>query len=544
MQLPSVIPPRFRPNGHHHSVLARWQVGNRQIAQGASLAVVAVVMVPVVYLVIGAISAGQDGIDYVLRTRTLLIIANSIALMLVATLCATVIGLPFAWLTGRCDLPGRRVWLVLGLAAMVMPSYLTAVTYSEAFGPKGILQSMLEPFGVDRLPGIKGFVGATLTVTFVTFPYIVLPVRAAILRCDRSLEEAGQSLGLNRWQVFRQIIFPQLRPALSAGMLMTALYSLSDFGAVAVMNFNAFTRAIFIQTESYRMDKASVLALLLIVMTLLLLYLQSRLQSRGRHYRIGTGAARVPETMPLGKWKYPALLFCSAVIFVGVVIPVLVLFKWLLGHTLTNPIQVSMSELVRNTVGVSAVSGIVVTLAAFPLALLAMRATTRFNRVLVNLAYTGNVLPGIVIALALVYFATQNALSLYQTLPLLIIGYAIRYLPFSIAATESAFTQINPRFEEAARSLGLSAWATLAKITVPLARGGILAGLALVFLNVMKELPTTLILRPIGFRTFAVRIWSAYDEAFLSSIALPGLLLIVVSAFALAIILRRENAVS
>ena len=400
MQLSSVIPPRFRPNGHHHSVLARWQVGNRQIAQGVSLAVVAVVMVPVVYLLIGAISAGQDGIDYVLRTRTLLIIANSIALMLVATLCATVIGLPFAWLTGRCDLPGRRVWLVLGLAAMVMPSYLTAVTYSEAFGPKGILQSMLEPFGVDRLPGIKGFVGATLTVTFVTFPYIVLPVRAAILRCDRSLEEAGQSLGLNRWQVFRQIIFPQLRPALSAGMLMTALYSLSDFGAVAVMNFNAFTRAIFIQTESYRMDKASVLALLLIVMTLLLLYLQSRLQSRGRHYRIGTGASRIPETMPLGKWKYPALLFCSAVIFVGVVIPVLVLFKWLLGHTLTNPIQVSMSELVRNTVGVSAVSGIVVTLAAFPLALLAIRATTRFNRVLVNLAYTGNVLPGIVIALA------------------------------------------------------------------------------------------------------------------------------------------------
>ena len=398
--------------------------------------------------------------------------------------------------------------------------------------------------GVDRLPGIKGFVGAALTVTFVTFPYIVLPVRAAILRCDRSLEEAGQSLGLNRRQVFRQIILPQLRPALSAGMLMTALYSLSDFGAVAVMHFNAFTRAIFIQTESYRMDKASVLALLLIVMTLILLYLQSRLQGRGRGYRIGTGAARHLEVISLGKWKYPALLFCAAVVFVGVVIPVLVLFKWLFGHTLSNPIQAPLAELVRNTVGVSAVSGLVVTAAAFPLALLAIRATTRFNRALVNLAYTGNVLPGIVIALALVYFASQNALSLYQTLPLLIIGYAIRYLPFSIGATESALAQINPRFEEAARSLGLSPWATLVKITVPLARGGILAGLALVFLNVMKELPTTLILRPIGFRTFAVRIWSAYDEAFLSSIALPGFVLIAVSACALAIILRREKAVS
>ncbi len=544
MQLSNVIPPRFRPNGHSQSLATRLHVGNRQIAQAVSLAVVAVVMLPVVYLVIGAFSAGQEGINYVLRTRTLLIIANSIALMLASTFCATVIGVPFAWLTGRCDLPGRRFWLVLGLAAMVMPSYLTAVTYSEAFGPKGILQSLLEPFGVDRLPGIKGFVGATLTVTFVTFPYIVLPVRAAILRCDRSLEEAGQSLGLSRRQVFRQVILPQLRPALLAGMLMTALYSLSDFGAVAVMHFNAFTRAIFIQTESFRMDKASVLALLLIVMTLILLFLQSRLHHRGRHYRIGMGAARHLEIIALGKWKYPALLFCFSVVFVGVAIPVLVLFKWLFGHTLTNPIQVSMAELVRNTVGVSAAAGIVVTLAAFPLALLAIRATTRQNRILVNLAYTGNVLPGIVIALALVYFASRNALSLYQTLPLLIIGYAIRYLPFSIGATESAFSQINPRLEEAARSLGLSAWAALAKITLPLARGGILAGLALVFLNVMKELPTTLILRPIGFRTFAVRIWSAYDEAFLSSIALPGLVLILVSACALAIILRREKAVN
>ena len=222
----------------------------------------------------------------------------------------------------------------------------------------------------------------------------------------------------------------------------------------------------------------------------------------------------------------------------------LVLFSWLAGHTITDPVQIPLSLLLQNTVGVSAVSALVVALAAFPLALLAARGATRFNRLLVNLAYAGNVLPGIVIALALVMFATQNLLSIYQTLPLLIIGYAIRYLPFSVGATESAFAQINPRYEEAARSLGLSPWAALARITVPLARGGILAGLALVFLNVMKELPTTLILRPIGFRTFATRIWSAYDEAFLSSIALPGLVLILVSAFALAIILRREEAVA
>ena len=543
MHLSEVIPSRFRTNGQQTYVLTRWHVGNRQLAQAASLAVVAVVMIPIIYLVIGAASAGGEGLDYLLRARTLRIVGNSISLMAAATLFATLIAVPFAWLTSRSDLPWRRVWLVLGLAAMVIPSYLTAVTYTEAFGPKGLLQSLLEPLGVDRLPGIKGFVGATLTLTVVTFPYIVLPLRAALLHCDRSLEEAGQSLGLNRWGVFWQVVLPQLRPALSAGMLMTALYCLSDFGAVAVMHFNAFTRAIFIQTESYRMDKASALALLLVGMTVVLLLLHSRMQLRGRHYRVGTGASRHLEIAPLGKWRVPALLFCGSVVFVGVIVPLLVLFKWLAGHTLTNPIQVPLTLLIQNTVGVSAVAALVVTLAAFPLALLATRRATSFNRWLVNIAYAGNVLPGIVIALALVMFATQNLLSIYQTLPLLIMGYAIRYLPFSIGATESAFAQINPRFEEAARSLGLSPWATLARITLPLARGGILAGLALVFLNVMKELPTTLILRPIGFRTFATRIWSAYDEAFLSSIALPGLVLILVSAFALAIILRREQAV-
>ena len=517
------------------------QIGNRQLAQVVSLVVVTIVMIPVAFVIIRALGAGQEGIDYLMKARNLRIVGNSLALMLASTIFASAIGIPYAWLTSRSDLPWRRAWLVLGLLAMVIPSYLTAVTFTEAFGPKGLLQELLEPLGVDRLPNIKGFFGATLTLTVVTFPYVLLPVRAALLHSDRSLEEAGQSLGLDRWQVFHRVTLPQLRPALTAGMLMTALYCLSDFGAVAVMRFNAFTRAIFIQTESFRMDKASVLALVLIGLTLILLLIHSHLQYKGRHYRIGTGSSRQLQTVKLGIWRIPALLFCFCVVFVSVIIPLLVLLSWLIGRTITNPVNVPITELLQNTVGVSAVAALVVTMAAMPLALLAIRKDSSVNRWLVNLAYTGNVLPGIVIALALVFFASQNLLSLYQTLPLLVVGYAIRYLPLSISATQSAFEQINPRYEEAARSLGLSAREALLRITVPLARGGILAGSALVFLNVMKELPTTLILRPIGFRTFATRIWSAYDEAFLSSIALPGFVLIVVSAFALAIILRREE---
>ncbi len=539
MQLSGIVP-QLKRYAHHHA-LPRFYPGNRRLMQAASAVIVSVVLMPAAYLFIRGLGAGQEGIDYLLKARTLQVMGNSVGLVVSVTFFASLIAVPYAWLTSRSDLPWRRLWLVLGLLAMVIPSYLTAVTFTDAFGPKGILQSLLEPLGVDRLPGIKGWFGATLTLTFVTFPYIVLPAQAALLHSDQALEEAGHSLGLNRFQVFRKITLPQLRPALSAGMLMAALYTLSDFGAVAVMRFNVFTRAIFIQTESFRMDKASALALALIGITFSLLLAQSFVQHRGRHYRIGVGAARALQPAHLGKWKYPAMLFCGAVIFIGIIIPLLVLFSWLIGRHLTNPVTAPMAELMRNTVSVSAAAALAATLAAFPLALLAMRSSNALNRWLVNLAYTGNALPGIVIALALVFFASQNMLSLYQTLPLLILGYVIRYLPLSIGATQSAFAQINPHFEEAGRSLGLSAWETLARITIPLARSGIIAGLALVFLNVMKELPITLILRPIGFRTFATRIWSAYDEAFLSSIALPGLLLTAASALALGIILWRED---
>ena len=206
-----------------------------------------------------------------------------------------------------------------------------------------------------------------------------------------------------------------------------------------------------------------------------------------------------------------------------------------------SPIPISMPNLITNTAGASIITAIAVAILAMPLALLVVRHNTVANRWLVGLAYTGNILPGIVIALALVYFGANYATPIYQTLPLLVLGCATRFLPFSISATRSALTQINPRMEEAARSLGMNSVQVLLKIIVPLAWTGITAGAALVFLSAMKELPTTLILRPIGFETFSTRIWQFYSEAFLPLIGLPGFMLMLVSAFGLVIILWRDG---
>ncbi len=501
--------------------------------------VVTLVLLPMGYLIVRALGAGESGLEYLLSVRTLSVIWNSLLLAGAVTLSAAVIGTLFAWLTARTDLPFRRFWLVGGVLPLVIPSYIGAITFIAAFGPRGLLQSLLEPLGVQHLPSIYGFWGAWLAITLFTYPYVVLPVRAALLGMDPALEEAAQSMGLKRWQVFRRVTLPQLKPALAAGMLLSALYTLSDFGAVALMRYDAFTRVIYMQyTSSFDRNRAAILALVLVVITIGLLLLERRVAAVTRNYRIGTGVQRKVRPVALGQWRVPALAFCGLLVAVGMVIPVLILFSWLLQNPAATP---QMLLPLWNTISSSGLTALVVGLAALPLALLAVRSSSRRGKTLASVPYLGNVLPGVVVALALVFFAANYLPTLYQTLPVLVLGYATRFLPLSIGATRSALTQINPCVEESGRSLGLRPWQVTARITAPLARGGILAGMALVFLSVMKELPTTLLLAPTGFKTFATQIWTASAEARLAQIGAPALLLVVVSALSLVFILRQER---
>ncbi|MBZ0293679.1 MAG: iron ABC transporter permease [Anaerolineae bacterium] len=510
------------------------------LLQTITVLIIVLVSLPIAYLVVRALGAGQAGLDYLLSARTLTVAVNSLVLTAAVVTAAAVIGISFAWLTSRTDLPLRRLWLVGGLLTLVIPSYIGAMMYIAAFGPRGLLQSLLEPFGVTRLPSIYGFWGAFLAITLFTYPYVVLPVRAALLNMDPALEESARSLGLSRWQVFFRVTLPQLRPALASGMLLTALYTLSDFGAVALMRYDAFTRVIYLQyTSSFDRHRAAILALMLVMITVGLIMLERRTAHKRHNYRIGVGCQRQMPLMPLGKWRIPALVFCGTLVFISVLVPVAVLAFWFLRGAGEKSVELLRPAL--NTLSAGGVTAAVVGVLALPPALLAARTTSRFNRWLVQFAYLGNVLPGLVVALALVFFAANYLPVLYQTLPLLIFGYSTRFLPLSIGATSSALTQINPRFEEIGRSLGLRPWQVVLRITVPLARTGILAGMALVFLSAMKELPTTLLLSPTGFETLPTDIWTAHAQVQMSRLGAPSLLLITVSALSLLIMLRQEK---
>ncbi len=519
-----------------------WKVPRFSFLYGISILIILLTLLPVAFIIMRALGAGEAGIEYLLRERTINIILNSLKLMIAVSVSAAFIGVPFAWLTTRTDLPYRKLWLVLGLLPMVVPSYLSTVTFIAVLGPKGLLQGWLAPLGITKLPEIYGFFGAWLAITLFTYPYVILPVCAALRNLDPALEESAQSLGLSRWRVFMRVTLPQLRPAIAAGTLLSALYSLSDFGAVAMMRYNVFTRAIYLQyTSSFNRERAAILALVLIAMTLVLLLLERHYANNTRNYRIGIGAQRQMKLVNLGRWRIPALLFVSTPILLGVGIPVGVMLWWLTGRVMVESVPVNMSEITMNAIGVSFIAGVVVALAAIPLGILSVRAKGRFSRTIVSLSYIGNVLPGIVIGLALVFFGIRYLPGLYQTMPILIMGYAIRYLPFSVGATRSALTQINPGYEEAARSLGLKPYQVIWRITLPLARTGVIGGAALVFLSVMKELPTTLILAPLGFRTLATRIWSVHTEAQFVLIGLPGLVLITISALSLWLIIGKEK---
>jgi iron(III) transport system permease protein len=542
--LPNTIYRTARAYGASAPVLPRPAFGLPQLPRAAGLYVIgaliaALAALPLIYLLLRASGAGVAGLEKLASPRALGILLNS-ALLAGAVACsAALIGVPFAWLTTRTTLPFRRAWLVLGLLPMVIPSYLGAMAFVEVFGPRGALQGLLEPLGVTRLPSLYGFAGAWLVITLCSYPYVVLPVRAALLKSDAALEEAARGMGLGRWGAFWRVTLPALRPALASGMLLTALYTLSDFGAVLILRYNAFTRAIYTSYQSFDREGAALLSLTLIACTFGLLAIERRAASQARGYRAGVGVRRAPAPIALKRWTPLALLFCAVPVMLGLLLPVIVLAGWALNPAVTSSVEVDFAALSANTLGVGLLTALVVALAALPLGVLATRHQGRFVRLMLGAAHIGNILPGLVIALALVFFAVNT--DLYQTLPILILGYSLKFLPFSLGATRTALGQINPCLDEAARGLGLSPWQTTRRVTLPLARAGVLAGAALVFLNVLKELPTTLILSPIGFRTLAARAWTAYDSGSLGLIGAPGLLLVAASCLSLIVILWRDD---
>jgi iron(III) transport system permease protein len=498
----------------------------------AALATLAVVNVPIAYLFVRASEGGVGRyLASVWNAHVGELALRTTALTLTVLAISLAVALPAAWLVVRTDLPARRTWAALVAVPLVFPSYVAAFTWVSFFGPRGYLQGWLEPLGLSRLPDlVYGFWGASLVLGLYTYPYLFLLLVAALRGLDPALEETSRSLGVGRGATFRRVLLPQLRPAIYAGSLLIALYTLSDFGAVSILRFNTFTLSIY---NAYRglFDRtlAAAFATVLVALTLGWLLLEWRLVSRLRpaqERRRSVGAERVA----LGRWRWPSMLVLGALAALTIAMPAGVILYWGVRAVLVgNPLgRVGAESL--NSLWASGLAAVAAVAFSLPPALWAAREPHTLSRAAERGCHAGYALPGLVVALAWVFLATRYLRFGYQTLALMVVAYVVRFLPEALAATRSALAAVPVSLEEAARALGRTPLAVLGSVTLPLVRPGLLVGGALVFLTAMKELPATLILRPTGFETLATRIWATATEGIYSEAALPALVLLLLSA--------------
>ena len=503
----------------------------------------AVALCPLIYLVVRAAEADSDAWLDVLSGGTLRLLGNTAGLAAAVTATSALIAVPIVWLTERTDLAGVRWWRTLCVAPLAVPSYVGSLAIIAALGPNGALQGLLAPLGVESIPELYGFWGAWLALTLFTFPYIVLVLRAGMRDMDPALDEAARSLGEGSWGAFRRVALPQLRVPLAAGALLVALYVVSDFGAVSMMRFDTFTRAIFIRFQaSIDRSTLAVLSLVLVALVLIVLAAESSQRRRGRYYRLGGGAARVARPVALGARRWWAHGYLALVVLIALVIPVAVLAEQFAAGIDESRTFEGLGSAILGSLQAAALAGAAAVVVALPIAVAAVRRPGVLSGVLERCAYVGYALPGVVVAFSLVFISVRVLLptvpGLYQSLAVLVFAYVVLFLPQASGSIQSALIRVQPSVEEASRSLGRGQLRTFLSVTCRLAAPGLASGFALVFLTTMKELPATLLLSPIGFDTLAWRVWDATEDAYLARAAAAGLLLIAAAALPLPLLLR------
>ena len=484
------------------------------LAVAATLAV-AVALVPLAYLVVRVGEAGWARVGAELLTRrTAVLAARSIALAVVVTTACTVLGVGSAFLATRTDLPLRRAFAVLAALPLAVPTYVAGFAW------------------VSTVDGFAGFWAATLVLTLCSYPYVYLPVVAALAGADPGQEEVARSLGKGAWRTFTGVTLRQVRPAVAAGALLVALYVLSDFGAVSLTRLDVFTRAIFTAMNlGFDRTGALVLATVLVALTALLL-LGEALTRRGgaRYARLGAGARRPPARHRLGPLRWPALAAVSALAALALGVPAASMARWAAQGVSRPGSLAEVAAAAGNSLWFAALGGALTLALALPVGLLTARAPGPVATALDRLAYLPHALPGLVIGLSLVFFGINVAFGLYQTVWLLALAYATLFLPLAVGAVGAAAAQAPPALEEVARSLGRGPAHVLRTVTIPLAAPGLGAGAALVFLTCMKELPATLLLRPTGQDTLATGLWTHTSVSAYAAAAPYAALLVLLSA--------------
>jgi iron(III) transport system permease protein len=489
------------------------------------VAVAALALVPLGFVTTYVVVIGPaDAWDLLVRPFIGRLLWNTVSLCLACMATCAALGVALALAVERTDLPGRRLWHGVLVAPLAVPAFVNGYAWVS----------------LDR--SVQGFAGAVLVISLSYFPLVYLPTVAALRGLDPALEESAWSLGHDPRRTLLRVVLPQLRPAVLGGVLLVGLHLLAEFGALALLNFPTFTTAIYDQYGStFAGSAATMMAGVLVLLCLLLLLADLRLRA-GRHYaRLGHGVARPQAPTPLRHWRRPLLAALVGLTALSLGVPGYALVRWLVVGASTEFPLADLAAAAGTTVLVAAGGAALTVLLALPVVWLAVRRRGPISTLVERSTYVANALPGIVVGLSLVIVSLRVVPVIYQTTLLLLLAYAILFLPRAVVTVRAGLEQAPPVLDDVAHSLGLGPVRTLRRVTLPLLAPSMGAGAALVFLAVATELTATLMLSPIGTHTLATEFWSASSDLRYGAAAPYAILLVLISVPATLLLMRQER---
>lgn len=521
--------------------------------------VAALVLVPVGTVVLSFFIPADDIWRHLVETTLADLLANTFWLVLGVASGAALLGVSLAWFTAVCEFPGREFLSWALLLPFAIPAYVTAFVMLGLFDYVGPVQTTLRAWlGSDLawFPNVRGRWGVITVMVLAFYPYVYLLARNAFLTQGRRSLEAAQSLGFNRIQGFFRLALPMARPWIAAGLMLALMETLADFGTVAVFNYDTFTTAIYkAWFAMFSLPAASQLASLLIVIVFALIIIEQQFRSRMRYAETRQSAPMA--RIPLKGWQaWSVTGFATVILFFAFMLPVAQLSIWT-SHVFSKDFDERYLEFLWHSLLLSGLAALLTCSVALLMAYAVRRQPDMATRAAVHISTVGYALPGTVLAvgifipiawldnqlgnLAFRLFDIDIGLLLQGTLLTMLTAYMIRFLAVSHSPIDSAMQRITVNIDEAAMGLGVSGWTALRRIHQPMLKGGIFTAATLVFVDVMKEMPITLMTRPFGWDTLAVRIFELTTEGQWEEAALPAVTLILAGLLPLIFFMRQTE---
>jgi iron(III) transport system permease protein len=524
----------------------------------ATFAIVLLIVVPLTVVLTSLLSPEREIWQHLAEHVLPGLLANTFKMVLGVAAGVTLLGVSLAWLTAACDFPGRKFFSWALLLPLAVPAYVTAFVFVAWLDFTGPVQTLLRTaFGSSAwFPGIRSGGGVVLVMTLALYPYVYLLARNAFLTQGRSALEAAQSLGCSRAEGFFRIALPMARPWIMGGLMLALMETLADFGTVAVFNYDTFTTAIYKTWFGlFSLSGASQLASVLVLLVFALILLEQLSRSRLRYAQAGRHTQS--ERIRLAGWRSGlASGFAATVLLTAFVLPVAQLVLWS-ASIFAQDFDQRYLGFLWHSLSLGAIAAGLTVACALVLAYAQRRHTDPWTRIAVRIATLGYAVPGPVLAVGIIIplawldnqlihlsktlLGHDPGLLLQGTLLVMLPAYLTRFLAVGYNPVESAMQRITRNLDEAARTFGVSGLQMLRRVHLPMLRGGLFSAAALVFVDVMKEMPITLMTRPFGWDTLAVRIFEMTSEGEWERAALPAVALVLAGLLPIALLVRHTE---